>query len=99
MKTPYQVIKKPLITEKTTNLREENKFTLVVDRNATKSDIRQAAEGLFDIKGKILKVNTILVHGKTKGQLMRSNRGRRPDIKKAILTVEAGVDIQLFESI
>ena len=99
MKTPYQVIKKPFITEKTTNLREENKFTLVVDRNATKSDIRQAAESLFDIKGKILKVNTIRVHGKAKGQLMRANRGRRPDVKKAILTVEAGTDIRLFENI
>ena len=55
MKTPYQVIKKPLITEKTTILREENKFTLVVDRNATKADIQQAAEDIFDIKGKILK--------------------------------------------
>ena len=99
MKAPYQVIKKPLITEKTTILREENKFTLVVDRNATKADIRQAAEDIFDIKGKILKVNTVLVHGKTKGQLMRANRGRRPDIKKAIMTVEAGTDIRLFESI
>ena len=99
MKAPYQVIKKPLITEKTTILREEHKFTLVVDRNATKADIRQAAEEIFDIKGKILKVNTVLVHGKTKGQLMRANRGRRPDIKKAILTVEAGTDIRLFESI
>ena len=48
MKTPYQVIKKPLITEKTTILREENKFTLVVDRNATKADIRQAAEEIFE---------------------------------------------------
>jgi len=99
MKTPYQVIKKPLITEKTTILREKNKFTVVVDRNATKADIRQAAEDIFDIKGKILKVNTVLVHGKTKGQLMRANRGRRPDIKKAILTVEAGTDIRLFENI
>ena len=99
MKAPYQVIKKPLINEKTTILREGNKFTLVVDRNATKADIRQAAEEVFDIKGKILKVNTILVHGKTKGQLMRANRGRRPDIKKAILTVEAGTDIRLFENI
>ena len=99
MKTPYQVIKKPLITEKTTILREESKFTLVVDRNATKADIRQAAENVFDIKGKILKINTIHVRGKAKGQLMRANRGRQPDTKKAILTVEAGTDIRLFENI
>jgi ribosomal protein L23 len=44
-------------------------------------------------------VNTIRVHGKAKGQLMRANRGRRPDVKKAILTVEAGTDIRLFENI
>ena len=54
---------------------------------------------MFCLSQIILKVNTILVHGKTKGQLMRANRGRRPDIKKAILTVEAGTDIRLFENI
>ena len=55
MKDAYQVILQPLITEKTTILRESNRYAFVVDRKATKPQIRQAAEELFDIQGDILK--------------------------------------------
>ena len=51
MKDPYRIIKQPLITEKTTILRESNKYAFVVDIKATKAEIRKAAEELFDLEG------------------------------------------------
>ena len=99
MKEPYRIILKPLITEKSTILRESNKYGFVVDMKATKSEIRQAAEEMFDLKGKITQVNTMRVNGKPKGKLFRYRRGRRPNWKKAIITVAEGTTIQIFEGI
>lgn len=99
MKEPYQVILKPLVTEKSTILRESNKYAFVVDSKSTKAEIRRAAEEIFDLKGKITQVNTIRVHGKPKGKLFRYRIGRRPSWKKAIITIEEGATIQIFEGI
>jgi large subunit ribosomal protein L23 len=99
MKDPYQIIKQPLITEKSTILRESNKYAFVVDVKVSKTEIRKAAEELFDLKDKILKINTMQVRGKTKGQFWRYRQGRRPNWKKAIITVVEGTTIQVFESI
>ncbi|MCE2402100.1 50S ribosomal protein L23 [Candidatus Poribacteria bacterium] len=99
MKDKYQIILKPHITEKSTLLREDNKYSFVVSRNATKTDIRRAAEELFDIQGSIIDVHTMQVQGKIKGRMNRYQRGRRPHWKKAIITVEEGTRIPIFESI
>ena len=99
MKDIYQIILRPLITEKSTILRESNKYAFVVDRNATKPQIRRAAEELFDIQGDILKIRTMHVRGKPKGKMLRYQRGRKPHWKKAIITLREGVTIQEFESI
>lgn len=99
MKDKYQIILKPHITEKSTFLRESNKFSFVVSRDATKTDIRRAAEELFDIKGSIINVHTMQVRGKTKGRMHRYQRGRRPHWKKAIITVEEGTRIPIFDSL
>ena len=99
MKDAYQIILQPLITEKSTILREDNKYAFVVDRNATKPQIRRAAEELFDIEGDILKVRTMHVRGKPKGKMLRYQRGRKPHWKKAILTLREGATIQEFETI
>lgn len=99
MKDPYQIIKQPLITEKSTILRESNKYAFVVDVKASKADICKAAEELFDLKDKILKINTMQARGKTKGQFGRFRQGRRPNWKKAIITVVEDTTIQVFESI
>jgi large subunit ribosomal protein L23 len=99
MKDRYRIILKPLITEKTTVLRESNKYAFVVNPKATKAEIRQAAEEMFDLKGKVTQVNTMQVHGKPKGKLFRYRMGRRPNWKKAIITVEEGTTIQIFEGI
>ncbi|MCZ6676256.1 MAG: 50S ribosomal protein L23 [Candidatus Poribacteria bacterium] len=99
MKDPYQIIKQPLITEKSTILRESDKYAFVVDVKAGKVEIRKAAEELFDLKGKILKINTMQIRGKSKGQFLRHRRGRRPNWKKAVITVTEGTTIQIFEGI
>lgn len=99
MKDKYSIILRPHITEKSTLLRESNKYSFVVSRDATKTDIRRAAEELFDIKGNILNVHTMQVQGKIKGRMNRYQRGRRPHWKKAIITVEEGIRISIFENI
>lgn len=99
MKDGYQIILQPLITEKSTILREDNKYAFVVDRNATKPQIRRAAEELFDLEGDILKVRTMRVRGKPKGKMLRYQRGRKPHWKKAIITLREGATIQEFETI
>ncbi|MDE0635775.1 MAG: 50S ribosomal protein L23 [Candidatus Poribacteria bacterium] len=99
MKDKYSIILRPHITEKSTLLRESNKYSFVVSRDATKKDIRRAAEELFDIKGSILNVHTMQVQGKIKGRMNRYQRGRRPHWKKAIITVEEGIRISIFENI
>lgn len=99
MKDKYSIILRPHITEKSTLLRENNKYSFVVSRDATKKDIRRAAEELFDIKGSILNVHTMQVQGKIKGRMNRYQRGRRPHWKKAIITVEEGIRISIFENI
>ena len=99
MKDAYQIIQQPLITEKSTILRDANKYAFVVDRKATKPQIRRAAEELFDIEGDILKIRTMHVRGKPKGKMLRYQRGRKPHWKKAIITLREGATIQEFESI
>lgn len=99
MKDVYQIILRPLITEKSTILRDSNKYAFVVDRKATKPQIRQAAEELFDIQGDILKVRTMHVRGKPKGKMLRYQRGRKPHWKKAIITLREGATIEAFETI
>ncbi|MCE2415308.1 50S ribosomal protein L23 [Candidatus Poribacteria bacterium] len=99
MKDVYQVILQPLITEKSTVLRESNKYAFIVDRKATKPQIRQAAEELFDIEGDILKIRTMRVRGKPKGKMLRYQRGRKPHWKKAIITLKEGATIQAFDTI
>ena len=99
MKDTYQIILQPLITEKSTVLRDANKYAFVVNCEATKPEIRRAAEELFDIQGDILKVRTMRVRGKPKGKMLRYQRGRRPNWKKAIITLREGATIQAFEAI
>ncbi len=99
MKDNYHIILKPHITEKSTLLREDNKYSFVVSRDANKTEIRRAAEELFDIKGSIIDVHTMQVRGKIKGRMNRYQRGRRPHWKKAIITVVEGTRIPVFESI
>ncbi len=113
MKNPYSIIKSPWITEKSTILRDKYtkdydsqrkrdipKYTFNVDVESNKIEIRHALEQIFpEIKGKITNICTIKVKGKTKGHLWRYQRGKRPDRKKAIISLEEGTIISRYEGI
>lgn len=90
---PRDVIKRPIITEKSTTLMEQNKYTFEVDRRATKTDVRNAVERLFNVT--VEQVNTMNVRGKMQRRGM--TRGRRPDWKKAIVKLAPGDRIEIFE--
>ena len=94
MKDIYQVIKKPLITEKANILKEQaNKVAFVVAQDANKAEIKEAVERLLKVK--VLKVNCSTMKGKSR-RLGRSS-GKRPDWKKAVVTLRPGDRIEFFE--
>ena len=82
----YDIIVAPLITEKATNASEFNKVVFKVAMHATKPQIKEAVEKLFDVKVK--SVNTLVRKGKTK--VFRGNFGSQSDVKRAIVTLEEG---------
>jgi large subunit ribosomal protein L23 len=87
----YDVIKSPVITEKATLASEHSKVVFKVARDATKPQIKEAVEKLFNVK--VTGVNTQIVKGKVKrfkGQL-----GRRSDVKKAVVTLADGSRIDV----
>jgi large subunit ribosomal protein L23 len=81
----------PVITEKATTLSEQNKVVFRVRSDATKPQIKEAVEKLFDVKVK--SVNTLVTKGKVK--LFRGVRGQRSDVKKAVVTLEEGQTIDV----
>ena len=87
----YDVIVSPVITEKATALSEHNKVVFKVRKDATKPQIKEAVEKLFDVK--VMSVNTVLTKGKKK--VFRGRLGQRSDVKKAIVTLEAGQTIDV----
>jgi len=89
----YRVLRKPMVTEKSTSLLQDNKYTFEVDPKANKTEIKQAVESLFKVK--VEKVNTMRVKGKLKR--VRQIQGRTPDRKKAIVTLKQGDKIEIFE--
>ena len=91
----HTIIKRPLVTEKSTSLMEENKYCFVVDPRANKNQIKQAVEEIFKVK--VIAVNTSNVLGKIKRQGRYS--GRRPSWKRAIVTLEQGNRIEFFEGV
>ncbi len=92
MKDPRDVILRPVISEKTYGLLDENKYTFIVDPRANKTEIKQAVEAIFDVK--VTSVNTMNRTGKRKRRGLVV--GKRPDVKRAIVTVADGDEIELF---
>ncbi len=88
-----QVLKSPVVTEKSTALQEQGKYVFKVDLKATKWDIKHAIEAAFNVE--VTSVNTLRTHGKVK--TYGRNRSQLPDTKKAIVTLKSGDSIQLFE--
>lgn len=88
----YTIITRPLVNEKTTQMNEEGKMVFLVAPKATKTQIKKAAESLFEAKVKA--VNTINQQGKHKR--FRGIFGKRKNYKKAIITLEKGENIELL---
>jgi len=85
----YDVIQRPLVTEKTTAAAEQNKVVFKISPSATKGDVKKAVESIFKVT--VLKVNTVNVEGKVKR--FRGKPGQRSDYRKAIVTLAAGSTI------
>lgn len=87
----YDVIRKPIITEKATMASEANAVVFEVSIDANKPQIKEAVEGLFGVKVKA--VNTTITKGKVK--MFRGRKGKRKDVKKAYVTLEEGNTIDV----
>ncbi len=85
----YDVIVRPHVTEKATVAAEQNKITFRISPTATKQQVKAAVEAIFSVK--VAKVNTIKVEGKAKR--FRGRPGQRSDFRKAIVTLEAGQQV------
>ncbi len=91
----YEVLRRPLITEKNTTLQAEGKYVFEVAREANKPQIKQAVENAFKVE--VTKVNVMRVHGK--GRRMRGRQVVTPSWKKAVVTLKPGDKIELFEGV
>ena len=95
MKGAHDVIIRPIISEKSYTLLDNNKYTFEVHPKAHKTQVRKAVEEIFNVK--VRDVQTLVVHGKVKR--MGAFQGKRPDWKKAVVTLEEGQSIDLFEQV
>ena len=94
MKNPRDIIKKPIISEKSYKLIENNKYVFSVEPGAAKEEIKDAIEAIFNVKVK--SVNTMNRAGKIKRQGATS--GRTSGMKKTIITLAEGDKIEFFEA-
>lgn len=95
MRSVYDVIRRPIISEKSTALAEVgNRYAFEVATQANKQEIRAAVQSLFNVK--VLKVHTLVMHGKVK----RVGRfeSKRPNWKKALVTLAEGQKIDFFQT-
>ena len=95
MREPYEILVKPLVYEKSMLLMGDNKYSFAVAKDANKLEIKYAVEKLFDVT--VESVNTRTIRGKVKRQ--GRYEGKRPDVKKAIVTLKAGDQIKVFEGL
>ena len=91
----YHIIRRALITEKSTIAKDENKYVFEVDRRANKIEVAKAVEGLFKVK--VLNVHVMNVTGKKKrvGKIL----GEKRSWKKAVVTVAPGSRIEIYEGV
>ncbi len=82
----YDIIKKPITTEKSTNLQQFNQYSFVVSKKSNVHEIKHAIETIFKVK--VNKINTSILRGK--GKTFKGQYGFRKDIKKAIVTLDEG---------
>lgn len=96
MRDPRDVILRPIVSEKSYALLDNGVYTFVVHPDSNKTEIRQAVESIFNVR--VAKVNTLNRKGKRKRNRRQATFGKRPDTKRAIVTLVTGDRIELFES-
>jgi len=83
----YEIIERPVITEKSVRLSQQGRYTFRCKTSANKIEILQAVESFYDVKGQIAAVNTLTVRGKSK-RVGRARPGKTAEWKKAIVTLK-----------
>ncbi len=96
MKDHRDVIRKPVVSEKSYALLDSGAYTFIVHPDANKVEIRTAIEAIFDVH--VAKVNTLNRPGKRKRNRRSPTFGKKSDTKRAVVTLAAGDRIDLFES-
>ena len=96
MRDPRDVIIRPVVSEKSYALLDEGVYTFIVHPDSNKTEIKQAIEAIFAVQ--VAKVNTMNRNGKRKRNRRTFTYGKRPDTKRAIVTLAPGERIDLFES-
>ena len=95
MKDYRDVIIRPIVSEKSYGLLDHGVYTFVVAPDANKIEVRQAVEAIFNVK--VVKVNTLNRKGKRKLNRRSRTFGKRPDVKRAVVTLAEGQTIDVFE--
>ena len=95
MKDPHDVIIAPIVSEKSYALLDGGVYTFKVHPKSSKPEIHDAVEKIFGVK--VVKVNTLNRQGKSKRNRRTGTTGKRPDTKRAIVTLAEGDRIDLFE--
>jgi large subunit ribosomal protein L23 len=93
MRSPRDVIVRPMVSEKSYAGLEQNRYTFLVSPDSNKTEIKEAVQKIWNVR--VLKVNTMNRKGKTKR--FRFTRGQRPDQKLAVVTLAEGDSIEIFE--
>lgn len=96
MEDPRDVIVRPIVSEKSYALSEQGVYMFVVPQRANKVEIRRAVEKVFNVR--VVKVNTLNRPGKRKRNRRAPTYGKRPDTKRAFVTLAEGHTIPLFET-
>ncbi len=96
MKNPRDIIYEPVVSEKSYALLDTGVYTFTVDPRASKPEIREAIQEIFDVR--VTKVNTLNRKGKRKRNRRSASFGKRPDTKRAMITLAEGDSIDMFES-
>ncbi|HWO70323.1 MAG TPA: 50S ribosomal protein L23 [Actinomycetota bacterium] len=94
MKNPRDVIIRPVVSEKSYAGLERNTYTFIVDPRASKTEIKEAVQAIWNVR--VVSVNTLRRRGKVKRR--RFTIGKRPDQKRAIVTLAEGDSIEIFET-
>ena len=96
MSDPRSIIIRPVVSEKSYALLDRNVYTFIVRSDATKIQIRGAVEQIFNVR--VTNVNTLNRKGKRKRNRRQNTFGKRPDTKRAVVTLAGDDRIDLFES-